>query len=476
MLVQRDLYADLHLQPTASASEIRTAYRQTALLAHPDKGGSAAGFHSIAFAFEVLSCATSRKLYDQTHHQWLNERRRFHRSKFAGIPRAKVRRPTMSQRAYSPHPKRKRESTSAGLAAKRPRVAPSVAQDNGLGQPQSEGKGAASDNPGPAPQHKGHDTHLTLQLVRVALRDMNPLQRRIEIAHMPPHVRMELLAYMSSHHDAFVAVSSPVAPAKKSALKLGGQQASLSRGTDVRTIKRIHKNSYQAQLRIRNLRMYTRAEADIEIALDNQMVLIRIRQAIEAAGDEVWNNPPQFRVVFNGVLESAGTSQEELRLSVFIFMRADEWISRSATITSPVMALEDAVATHSRLMLARLTSWAHVRAEWVPLMQLTQHARVHQRSQAQAEDVAEKARLDLLQRRLKQAVNAAERAITLREQVEKKVVKTETQLQRQAAKEKIASLRQAERKRRERWADRRRWYSRTDLSMEEIMQGPPQHQ
>lgn len=475
MLVQRDLYADLHLQPTASASDIRTAYRQTALLAHPDKGGSAAAFHSIAFAFEVLSCAASRKLYDQTHRQWLNGRRRFHRSKFAGIPRAKARRPTMSQKAHASYPKRKRESTSAGLAGKRRRVAPSVAQDDGLGQPQCEGKGAGSDNPAPEPQHKGHDTYLTLQLLRVALQDMTPLQRRIAIAHMPPQVRTELLAYMSCHHDASASVSTPLALDKRGVQKLAGLRASLSRGTDVRTIKHIHKNSYQAQLRIRHLRMYTRGEANIETALDHQMVLIRVRQAIEAAGDEVWNNPPQFRVVFNGVLASAGTSQEKLRLSVFIFMRADEWISRSATITSPVMALEDAVAAHSRLMLARLTSWEHLRAEWVPLMQMTHHARVHQLSKAQAEDVAEKARLDLLQRRLKQAVNAAERAIALRRQLEKKVVQTETQLQRRAAKEKIASLRHAVRKRRETWADRRRWYSRTDLSMEEIMQGPPQH-
>merc|ERR1712226_438764 len=101
-------------------------------------------------------------------------------------------------------------------------------------------------------------------------------------------------------------------------------------------------------------------------------------------------------------------------------MRADEWISRRATITSPVMPLQDAVAAHSRLLTARRTSWDKLRAEWVHLMQQTQHARLQRLSKAQAEAVAEHARLELLQHRLKQAVKAAERAIGLHGQHEEK--------------------------------------------------------
>lgn len=329
---------------------------------------------------------------------------------------------------------------------------------------------ATADHPAP----KAHDTHAAVEHLRVTLQDMTPLQRRAAIPDMPLHVRNELLAYMTSQH-----VSPPCAAAaqdsKKSTQK---RSASWSRGTDVRTLKYIHVTSYQAQLRIRHLRMYTSAQADIETAISLQMVLISIRRAIEVAGEEVWNDPPRFCHVVAAVLESAGISQEELGLSVLIFMRADEWIGRFGVITSPVMSLEDAVAAHSRLLVARQTSWAQLRAEWVHLMQQTQHARTQRMTQAQAETVAEKARQALLQHRLKQAVKAAKRAINLRHRLEQKVLKVQARLQRRAAREKAAAVAAAQKrtaKRNAAWAVRRQWYRRADLTMEEMMQGPPRH-
>jgi hypothetical protein len=51
------------VQPGCTESQLRTAYRQAALSAHPDKpGGSIDRFHLIAFAFEVLSCAKSQQV------------------------------------------------------------------------------------------------------------------------------------------------------------------------------------------------------------------------------------------------------------------------------------------------------------------------------------------------------------------------------------------------------------------------------
>lgn len=69
-----DLYALLSLAPTASASEIKRAYRQSALKSHPDKlpaSLSAAereaaleNFHQLGIAQDVLLDDTAREVYD----------------------------------------------------------------------------------------------------------------------------------------------------------------------------------------------------------------------------------------------------------------------------------------------------------------------------------------------------------------------------------------------------------------------------
>src|SRR5258708_7104831 len=66
---RRDLYEVLGVAKTASAEEIRKAYRQAALKHHPDRnnGDSTAGvrFKEATEAFQVLSDDQKRPLYDQ---------------------------------------------------------------------------------------------------------------------------------------------------------------------------------------------------------------------------------------------------------------------------------------------------------------------------------------------------------------------------------------------------------------------------
>ncbi|CAJ1423255.1 unnamed protein product [Effrenium voratum] len=60
-----ELYALLGLTGGAHTdAEIRSAYRRSALQAHPDKGGSEELFHAVLTAFEVLSSRSSRDSYD----------------------------------------------------------------------------------------------------------------------------------------------------------------------------------------------------------------------------------------------------------------------------------------------------------------------------------------------------------------------------------------------------------------------------
>jgi curved DNA-binding protein CbpA len=486
MLAHKDLYAELRLRPTASASEIRSAYRRAALVVHPDKGGTTTAFHHIAFAFEILSCPTSRALYDRAYSNGL----RMHHRTTAGT--AKTSKAAQAFHRFTPRVKRKRESTVTGAPAKcQPHASTAYEPDAEMGNaevgstgasaPADDDDDAAGEDPHPAPAKTRHIND-ALERLRAALQDLEPPQRRAQIADMPKHVRSELLAYMS-HHAAPLLESEIETNTNngKKPHKPRCKDEVWSRGTDVRAITGLHKTSYQAQLRIRNLRMYTHCHADLDRAISQQMVLIQARQAISAASEDIWNQPQEFSSIFDQALTRAETSRSELGLSVFIFMRADEWISRCTTITSPVMTLETAVAAHSRLHQARQTSWHSLRREWVCLMRQTHHAQYRQLSQAQAEAIAENARSDLLQRRLQKTVSIADHTIRRCGLVRQKALKAEAKRRQCKLRKKIAAAAAAKRrieKRKQQEAQdrRRRWYHRVDLTMEEILQRAPSPQ
>lgn len=475
MLSNRNLYAELRLQPSASASDIRTAYRRAALLAHPDKGGNALAFHAITFAFEVLSCPTSRQLYDKARQQ--SKQQKGSRAKVSAAAR-KAPNAAAAGYMFTRGGKRKREPASADKAEKCQRTSPPSEEADDCDTTQCESPGGEDgddtghDKPAEAPVDI--NIYTSLKMLRDTLQHYSPTQRRTAISQMPTDVRSELLACMSGKY-----AHEHVGNASKTSEKVQAQQkephvSSWYRGTDVRTVKHVHKTTYLAQLRLRNLRVYTRAQTDFGVAVSHQMALTEARHAIEATDQDIWDKPHDFSKVFMDALTSSGIQQNEFGLSVFIFMRADEHISRSSTITSPVMPLEDAVAAHSRLLAARQHSWAQLRLEWVKLMRQTQHARLQHLTQTQAEAIADKAHLELLDKRLKHAVSTVGRALDARNRIREKMKRATVQLQRREKKTKAAIVKLSEQKQRAAMAARRKWYRRADLTMDEILQGPPQ--
>uniref|UniRef100_A0AAY5L0Y2 DnaJ homolog subfamily C member 17 n=1 Tax=Esox lucius TaxID=8010 RepID=A0AAY5L0Y2_ESOLU len=68
-LLQMDLYGLLEIKGTATAKEIKKAYRQKALTCHPDKNPdnpkAAELFHQLSQALEVLTDAAARAAYDK---------------------------------------------------------------------------------------------------------------------------------------------------------------------------------------------------------------------------------------------------------------------------------------------------------------------------------------------------------------------------------------------------------------------------
>lgn len=59
-----DLYAALGVAPSATASEVKAAYRSLAKQSHPDAGGTQEAFEAIATAAETLLDVDARRRYD----------------------------------------------------------------------------------------------------------------------------------------------------------------------------------------------------------------------------------------------------------------------------------------------------------------------------------------------------------------------------------------------------------------------------
>ncbi len=68
MATKRDYYDILGIGKSASADEIKKAFRKAAISHHPDRGGDEAAFKEVNEAYEVLKDPSKRQRYDQFGH------------------------------------------------------------------------------------------------------------------------------------------------------------------------------------------------------------------------------------------------------------------------------------------------------------------------------------------------------------------------------------------------------------------------
>lgn len=307
-------------------------------------------------------------------------------------------------------------------------------------------------------------------------------QRRTALHTLPSHVQAALVLFMETMQNTTAAdlvtlepASDPVPSVTKSSAVSGIAATTDNMGNA--------SSTYKAHVHIKALRFYTHGHDEYKLILDQQMILVQMRQVLSAASLEnpwLWEEPEKVRQICLTVFEANGTSEDDMGLSAFIYLRAGHWLPQNCTITSPVMPLAEVLQLHCRLLRARRTSWQALRAEWVQLMQCKRHPKAKRKSLVEAETIADAARASALKIQLERAAACACRALHLEELQNSRRHRVLVQRQlREArrvsqAKNRAAVVeRQAMKAREEAWKKRQRWSRRSDLTIDDIMQGSP---
>jgi molecular chaperone DnaJ len=84
-MAKRDYYEVLGVGKTASADEIKKAFRRLAVQHHPDRGGDEAKFREVNEAYEILKDDSKRKRYDQFGHAGVGSSAASDGNPFAGF-------------------------------------------------------------------------------------------------------------------------------------------------------------------------------------------------------------------------------------------------------------------------------------------------------------------------------------------------------------------------------------------------------
>lgn len=363
-------YAVLNLAHTANDDEIRKAYKQAALAAHPDKGGTTEAFHMISVAFDVLSSRVGRSLHDRSCGFSLSEHRRSTETCTNSAMSMDGSYSFFEYASYSPVKVRCRQS----YAGKRQRL--------------SKAKQL------PLPIHNA------FRRLREILQCMEASQRRRCFLHMPPRARSELLTFMERYRELDFADEAQSSSQGRVTLKGTKEQ-------QVTGVQTIQQKRYQAQIQFHGLRIYTKEHSTIETAIEHQVVLAQIHNALALEYSERTEGYDHERALSRckEVLAANNTSEEELRLRAWVQMKANRMVG-DVRVSSVATGLEDAIRVHAQLVRGRATSWESFRAAWIDLLQCQKGVVA-----AEAEQIVDRARANNIMLRYRQALVALERAL-----------------------------------------------------------------
>jgi len=463
---KEDLYNILGVHPLSDTAEIRSKYRQAALKAHPDKGGSSESFHLLTYAFEVLSCYSSRLMYDR-----IKELKVQNQSK---IPCANAMTTEQSKKIL------RRMAASVLHLAKR-----------GVKRPTREW--SAMDPP--AKYQSTHRDPCSLQerLARLSptlsqlcaiLQEMEPGLRYTSIEALSPRLRVSLAAFMKSRRAS--SNNNDVGQNRKKQTDKSTQQEhqfAFMVSKALHACATTHRPTYKAHLHIKALRFYTLAHPNLEVALDRQMILMQLRQALVAATKThscLWEDAHATYQICMEVLNANRTSEIDMGLCSYVYLRAANLLVQTRTIISPVIPLRETLELHSRLLRARRTSWQALRAEWIDIMLSTRQPLAKRKTLVDAEVIADEARSEALKiqftrlaRRLAKSVEHDEKRASRQHRKMIQHLRKEQRKIVTARKLALASRRQLRREDEAQHKWRQEWMKRSDLTMDDIMGGPP---
>lgn len=382
----RNLYKVLDIDATATAASMRRAFCTAALRTHPDKGGSNAAFHAVNIAFEVLSCPASRAVYDR----WLNQH--CFPSSNTGVctniqKNCDCPNGSAHQTDGDQQPAKRRRSTGWPLVSKK------------------------------APRKKSR-LDAALGLVRSALQSMSTLQRQVAILGMRPQVRTELLGYMERARQDTGTLCDVDADVESFDLRQGSPDCKpnlTTRSASTYVIGKVYSGigveriKYQANIHVKALRMYAREQSTVEMAIEHQIILVQMKQALTSrsiAEKRFWDDPRKALQVCKDVLHANGTSEAELGLRAWVHIRASRWLGPRCRIGSMATTLAIALDVHARLLRARAASWDVLRAEWVRLIRARKHITLRE-----AEAIVDRSRHDTLQEHLTRAMVTVDRML-----------------------------------------------------------------
>lgn len=395
-----DLYSVLGAKPSADATAIRTKYRQAALHLHPDSGGDSEAFRHLQFAFEILSCPISRTVYDRNYACHVRSMKKCQYAKLVhAAPVAQG-----AARSKRPAPSSKTPESPPNHQCTRSKDKKSRTEVVGVGESMTR----------IAP-------HLS-QLHHV-LQDMKADQRRAALQKLAPHVRTALLAFMETKQTTAFAEPPPSRPYSKvkSQPRLDSSRtpaAVSSLGNKLSAGHHCASPTHKAQVHIKALRFYTCGHQNCEVALERQMILLQLHQALSAASAEdlyLWDRPDRAYAICLQVFHENCTSEHEIGLGAYVYLRAGHLLMQTCTIISPVMPLAEVLELHCMLLAARRTSWPELRAAWVKLMQCSHQPANKRKSLHEAEAIADAARADALESQLVRASKNVARALSLEE-------------------------------------------------------------
>lgn len=384
-----NFYEVLHIDITADSADIRKAYRHVALRTHPDKeGGSKEAFQEVTVAFEVLSCPCTRASYDcwlrQGHAVLIDAKAAQTGTRTSGGSKrsfwhfGKERQPTKRQRSTC-------QSTT-------PRTDFQI---------MSQLDGA-------------------LESLRSVLQAMDALQRETIIQGMVPQMRVKLLGYMEQARETGNVLRNVGFQA--AAIKHHSRKAkpNTAREASAYGLSKVYGGSgpqrmkYQASIHVKALRLYTREQCSVQAAIEHQIVLVQLKQALDAQSigePEFWDDHRTVLQVCEAVLSSNETSEAELGLRAWVHIRAPRWLGPRCRISSMATPLAKALEVHARLLRARDTSWESLRVEWLHLLQFQKRF-----SAKEAATIVDRARRATLAENLKRALNSVERMLDERGQ------------------------------------------------------------